>query len=66
MKWLKMSFPVHGVGRKVVDNVENYLHMHFQPILISLSREYTLDRLNCCKKNQKKLMTGRMRYFMTD
>ena len=30
-KWAKMSFPDHGVNRKVVDNVENYLNLKFQP-----------------------------------
>ena len=30
-KWVKISFPEHGVKRKVVDNVENYLNMQFQP-----------------------------------
>ena len=28
-KWVKMSFPNHGVNRKVVDNDENYLFMKF-------------------------------------
>ena len=34
-----MSFPDHGVNRKVVDNVENYLNMKFQPTLMTRSRE---------------------------
>ena len=34
-KWVKMSFPDHGINRKVVDNVENYLNMKFQPKLCS-------------------------------
>jgi len=38
-KWVKMSFPDHGVNRKVVDNVENYLNMKFQPTLMTRSRE---------------------------
>ena len=38
-KWVKMSFPDHGVNRKVVDNVENYLNMKFQPKLMQRSRE---------------------------
>ena len=38
-KWVKISFPDHGVNRKVVDNVENYLYMKFQPKLMRHSRE---------------------------
>ena len=38
-KWVKMSFPDHGVNRKVVDNVENYQNMKFQPKLMTRSRE---------------------------
>jgi len=38
-KWVKMSFPDHGVNRKVVDNVEKYLNMKFQPTLMTRSRE---------------------------
>ena len=38
-KWLKISFPDHGVNRKVVDNVENYLNMKFQPKQMKRSRE---------------------------
>ena len=34
-----MSFPDHGVSRKVADNVENYQHMKFQPKLMTRSRE---------------------------
>ena len=37
-KWVKMSFPDHGVNRKVVDNVENYLNMQFQPKIMTYSR----------------------------
>ena len=39
VKWVKMIFPDHGVNRKVVDNVENYLNMKFQPKLMKRSRE---------------------------
>ena len=38
-KWVKMSFPDHGVNRKLVDNVENYRNMQFQPKLMTRSRE---------------------------
>ena len=38
-KWVKMIFPNHSVNRKVVDNVENYLNMKFQPKLMQRSRE---------------------------
>ena len=34
-----MSFPDHGVNRKVVDNVENYLNMKFQPKIFTRSQE---------------------------
>ena len=37
-KWVKI-FPDHGVNIKVVDNVENYLNMKFQPKLMQRSRE---------------------------
>ena len=30
-KSVKMIFPDHGINRKVVDNVENYSNMQFQP-----------------------------------
>ena len=30
-KWVKTIFADHGVNRKVVDNVENYLNMKFKP-----------------------------------
>ena len=36
--WVKISFPDHGVNRKVVDNVENYLNMQFQPKVMTHSR----------------------------
>ena len=36
-KWAKMSFPDHGLIRKVVDNVENYLYMQFQPKLMTVT-----------------------------
>ena len=38
-KWVKMSFPDHGDSRKVVDNVENYLNMQFQPKVMTRSQE---------------------------
>ena len=38
-QWVKMRFPNHGVRRKVVDNVENYLNMQFQPKLMTHFRE---------------------------
>ena len=38
-KRVKMSFTDHGVNRKVVDNVENYLYMKFQPKIFTRSRE---------------------------
>ena len=34
-----MSFPDHGIKRKVVDNVEHYINMKFQPKLMTRSRE---------------------------
>ena len=37
-KWVKMIFPDHGVNIKVVDNVENYLNMKFQPKQMQRSR----------------------------
>ena len=30
-KWVKMIFPDHSVNRKVVDNIDKYLNMQFQP-----------------------------------
>ena len=36
---MKISFLDHGVNRKVVDNVENYPNMKFQPKLIKNSTE---------------------------
>ena len=38
-KWVTMILPDHGVKRKVVDNVENYPNMKFQPKLMKRSRE---------------------------
>ena len=38
-KSVKMIFPDHSVNRKVVDNVENYLNMQFQPKLMQRFRE---------------------------
>ena len=38
-KWVKMIFPDHGVIKKVVDNVENYLNMKFKPKVMERSRE---------------------------
>ena len=34
-----MSFPDHGVNRKVVDNVEIYQNMQFQPKVMTRSQE---------------------------
>ena len=34
-----MSFPDHGVNRKVVDNVKHYINMKFQQKLMTRSRE---------------------------
>ena len=34
-----MSFPDHGAKRKVVDNVENYLNMQFQPKVMTHYQE---------------------------
>ena len=33
-----MSFPDHGINRKVVDDVENYLNLKFQPNVIKRLR----------------------------
>ena len=38
-KWVKTIFANHGVNRKVVDNVENYPNVKFQPKLMQGSRE---------------------------
>ena len=38
-KLVKMIFIDHSVNIKVVDNVENYLHMQFEPKLMQRSRE---------------------------
>ena len=38
-KWVKMSFPDHSVDRKVVENVDNYLNMQFQPKVMTHSHE---------------------------
>ena len=38
-KWAKMSFPNHGVNRKIVYYDENYLFMRFLPKLMTRSRE---------------------------
>ena len=37
-KWVKMRFPDHGVNRKVVEYVQNYHNMKFQPKLMQRSR----------------------------
>ena len=34
-----MSCPDHGVNRKVIDNVENYLNVQFQPKVMTHSQE---------------------------
>ena len=34
-----MSFSDHGVNREVVDNVENYLNVQFQPKVMTRSQE---------------------------
>ena len=39
-KSVKMIFADHSVYRKVVDNVENYLNMQFQPKLMQRSPDY--------------------------
>ena len=36
---MKMKFLELGVNRKVVDNVENYLNLKFQPKIFTRSRE---------------------------
>ena len=36
---MKMNFPEFGVNRKVVYNVENYLHVNFQPKIATRFRE---------------------------
>ena len=38
-KSVKMIFPANSVKRKVLDNVENYLNMQFQPKMMQRSRE---------------------------
>ena len=37
--WVKTIFLNHGVHRKVVDNVDTYLNMKFQPKLMKSSRD---------------------------
>ena len=32
------AFPDHGVNRKIVDSVENYLNVQFQPQLMTHSQ----------------------------
>ena len=39
-KWVTMKFPDLVTNRKVVGNVENYLHIRFQPNILTRSREY--------------------------
>ena len=36
---MKTIFADRGVNRKVVDNVENYLHLQFQPKVMTRSQE---------------------------
>ena len=38
-KWVKTIFADHGVNRKIVDNVDNYLNMKFQTKLMQRFRE---------------------------
>ena len=38
-KSMKMIFPDHSVKRKVVENLESYLNMQFQPKIMQRSRE---------------------------
>ena len=38
-KRVKMIFLDHSVNKKVVDNVENYLNMQFQPKVMMHSQE---------------------------
>ena len=47
-----MSFPDHGINRKVVDNVENYLNMKFQLKLMTRSRENGQKPIFLYKKSQ--------------
>ena len=37
--WVKMIYPDKGVNSRVVDNIENYLNMKFQPKLIKRPRK---------------------------
>ena len=39
-KWVKMSFSDHNDYVKVVDNVENYSNMQFQPKVMTRSRKW--------------------------
>ena len=40
-----MSFPDHGVDRKVVDNVEKYLNMQLQPKVMTRYQENGQKRI---------------------
>ena len=39
VKWVKMIYPSLDVVRIVMDNVENYLYMQFQPKQMKRSKE---------------------------
>jgi hypothetical protein len=53
-----MSFPDHGVNRKVVDNVENYRNMQFQPKQMTRSRENSQKPIFLYKKSFFLLKNG--------
>ena len=63
-----MIFPDHGVNIKVVDNVENYLNMKFQPKLMQRSRENGQNPhflKNCLLKISDFSAKIRLRHFST-
>ena len=66
IKWLKMG--EDGVNRKVVDNVENYLNMKFQPELMTRSRENDQKPIflrNCLLKKIEFFWKIGLRHFST-
>ena len=58
-----MIFPDHGVNRKVVDNVENYLNMKFQPKLMKRSRENGQKQPNTPNFGHKMAINRVTRFF---
>ena len=52
-KWAKMKSPDLGTNSKVVDDVENYLHVNFQPKLATSVAYQNRIGQNILKKFEK-------------